>query len=147
MEIMNTSEIENVIRQRGLKATRPRTVLYGLLREVGGHRTAEELAGLAAAGGYRLSRASIYNVLDDLGAVGLVMVADRGRGPAIYEAADSWHHHFVCRSCGAVIDVPCTVGMKPCIEASVPGAVVDEAQIIVRGSCAACSDQAVPARN
>lgn len=137
---MPAADASQVIRHSGLRATKPRVLVYGVLQEAGGHRTADEVAGLVADSGQRLPRASIYNVLDDLTRVDLVMRADRGPGSAIYEVAVRWHHHFVCRQCGAVTDVPCAIGSKPCLDADVPGAVVDEAQIIFRGICASCAD-------
>jgi Fur family ferric uptake transcriptional regulator len=138
MPAVDTSQ---VIRGTGLRATKPRILVYGLLRDAGGHRTADEVAGMVADSGRRLPRASIYNVLEDLSRVDLVMRADRGPGSAIYEVADTWHHHFVCRECGRVTDVPCAIGSKPCLDADVPGAVIDEAQIIFRGICASCTDR------
>ena len=136
---MTASDTSQVIRNAGLRATKPRVLIYDLLQEAGGHRTADEITGLVAGSGRRLPRASVYNVLDDLSRVDLVMCADRGPGTAIYEVADTWHHHFVCRQCGAVTDVTCAVGSKPCLDADVPGAVIDEAQIIFRGVCASCA--------
>ena len=130
------------IRNAGLRATKPRVAIYEALETAGGHRSADDVAHAVAASGRRLSRASIYNVLDDLTRADLVMRADRGPGAAIYEVADTWHHHFVCRECGAVIDVPCVVGSKPCLDADIPGAVIDEAQIIFRGRCPACASSA-----
>ncbi len=103
-----------------------------------------------AARQVRLARASVYNVLDDLIATRLVMLADVGPGRALYEVADEWHHHFVCRRCRSVTDVPCGSGSRPCLEATVPGAEIDEAQVIFRGLCAACrasdasDDQPIP---
>jgi Fur family ferric uptake transcriptional regulator len=81
----------------------------------------------------------VYNALDALRTAGLVMAADAGPGRTLYEADTGWHHHFVCRECGAVVDVPCVEGEKPCIDAGVPGLEVDEAQIIFRGRCEACA--------
>lgn len=136
---MTTSDTAERIRETGLRATRPRVVIYDALRAMGGHRTTDEVAGAVEESGEHISRATVFNVLDDLTRVDLVMRADRGPGPAIYEAADTWHHHFVCRECGAVIDVPCVVGSKPCLDADIPGAVIDEAQIIFRGLCPSCA--------
>lgn len=137
---MPATDTSQAIRDAGLRATGPRILIYDLLSRAGGHRTADEVAGLVASSGRDLPRASIYNVLDDLSRVDLIMRADRGPGTAIYEVAVTWHHHFVCRECGAVVDVPCVVGSKPCLDADVPGAVIDEAQIIFRGTCASCSE-------
>ncbi len=137
---MSAADTAQVIRDTGLRATKPRVLIYDVLQEAGGHRTADEVTGLLLDSGRRLPRASVYNVLDDLSRVDLVMRADRGPGTAIYEVADTWHHHFVCRTCGEVTDVPCVVGSKPCLDADLPGAVIDEAQIIFRGICASCTD-------
>jgi Fe2+ or Zn2+ uptake regulation protein len=53
--------------------------------------------------------------------------------------ATVWHHHFVCRVCGQVIDVPCATGTKPCLTPEIAVGEVDEAQVIYRGRCAACA--------
>ena len=135
---MSVVDTPHVIRDAGLRVTRPRVIIYNLLQEAGGHRTADEVAELVTSSGEKLPLASVYNVLDDLSRVDLVTRADRGPGTAIYEVAETWHHHFVCHECGDVTDVPCVVGSKPCLDADVPGAVIDEAQIIFRGICASC---------
>jgi hypothetical protein len=36
-------------------------------------------------------------------------------------------------------------GTKPCLDAELPGAVVDEAQVIFRGVCAVCAGGVAPA--
>jgi Fe2+ or Zn2+ uptake regulation protein len=105
-----------------------------------GHHAADELADRLEARGVRIARASVYNVLDDLVRCELVMLADAGPGRALYEVADTVHHHFVCRRCGVVQDVPCAVGQRPCLDVELPGAKIDEAQVILRGVCASCVD-------
>ncbi len=128
------------LRQAGLRVTEPRLAVYGLLREIGGHRSADEIVSRLTARGLQISRMSVYNVVAALTTAGLVMCADTGPGRAVYEATDDWHHHFVCRDCGAVFDVPCSRGKTPCL--SPPrnfSGTVDEAQVIFRGRCAECA--------
>ena len=127
------------LRAAGLRVTKPRLLVYDVLRESGGHRSADEIAALLADRGDFLPRASVYNVLADLTAAGLLMCADLGPGRALYEVAERWHHHFVCRVCGKVLDVPCVRGEKPCLDppASLPGT-VEEAQVLFRGVCGRC---------
>ena len=132
------SPAREALRGAGLRVTRPRAQVYDALARLGGHRTADDVAEAVAAAGQSLSRMSVYNALGAMRAAGLVMAADTGPGAALYEVATQWHHHFVCRSCGAVADVPCAEGYKPCLEATVPGAEIDEAQVIFRGTCADC---------
>lgn len=126
------------VRATGLRATRPRVLILELLDRHRGHSSADEIADELDAGGTALPRATVYNVLSDLSAHSLVMTADAGPGRALYEVADHQHHHFVCRRCGSITDVDCAVEDRPCLDATVPGAVVDEAQVIYRGLCAEC---------
>ena len=50
------------------------------------------------------------------------------------------HHHIVCRSCGAVADVDCSVGFAPCLTPSeAHGYAIDEAEVIYWGVCPSCS--------
>jgi len=134
--------VEELLRGADLRSTRPRRLVLGALREVGGHRSVDEIVRLVGAGGASLPRMTVYNVVADLTRAGLLMCADAGPGRALYEAADAWHHHFVCRVCGDVYDVPCIEGRKPCLEPpdSVPGT-VDEAQVIFRGVCHSCASR------
>jgi len=136
--------VREKLRAVGLRATRPRTLVYAVLREVGGHRSVDEVVQLLEKRGESIPRMSIYNVMADLTGASLVMLADAGPGRALYEASDHWHHHFVCRGCGRIEDVPCLEGHKPCLlpPDGLPGSTVDEAQVIFRGHCAACAANA-----
>ena len=143
-DVPTTPRGDAVVRRRlrgaGLRVTRPRVLVYAALREAGGHRTVDEIVAWLAARGHVLPRMSVYNVAADLTTAALVMRADAGPGAAVYEAADAWHHHFVCRVCGAIEDVPCLTGRKPCLLPAPPfGGTVDEAQVIFRGVCARCA--------
>lgn len=126
------------LRAAGLRVTRPRKLVLELLETLPGHHSADDIADGLVARGAPLPRASVYNVLDALSANGLIMVADAGPGRALFEASDSWHHHFVCRSCGDVRDVQCAGETKPCLQAEID-ADVDEAQVIFRGRCKRCT--------
>ncbi len=138
----DTSGAGGRLRAAGLRATRPRQTVLALLDAWAGHHAVDDLSSTLADLGHRLPRQSVYNVLDDLVRVGLALPADTGPGRALYERASEWHHHFVCLGCGTVVDVPCAIGAKPCLDAAVPGAEIDEAQVIFRGRCADCAARA-----
>lgn len=123
----------------GLRATHARLVVLETLAALGGHRTQDELAGALQQVGSDIPRASLYHVLGALSRAGLLMVADAGPGVTRYEVASGRHHHFVCRRCGAIIDVACASASKPCLEPALPSAQVDEAQVIYRGLCPRCA--------
>lgn len=136
--VTDSITIEDQLRGAGLKATRARTAVVGVLQEVGGHRTADEISAALLGTGTVVSRATVFNVLDDLTRAGLVMVADAGSGATRYESATAWHHHFVCNSCGAISDVACADGSSLCVDSSGVEGRVDNVQIIFRGTCPAC---------
>ncbi len=82
----------------------------------------------------------MYNALEALCRSGAVLAAEVGAGPAVYEAAETWHHHAVCRVCGQVTDVACLVGEKPCLSAGGDWGTVEEARVVFSGVCARCSE-------
>ena len=137
---LNHKQIEARIREAGLRATRPRILVYELLLELRGHHPAETFIGKLRERGIRLSRASVYNVLADFTRVGLINLTDIGPGRALYEVQEEQHHHFVCRNCGRVEDVPVTAGMIPCLEPELPDEDfhVEHAQVVFRGLCPDC---------
>ena len=52
------------------------------------------------------------------------------------------HHHLVCRQCGQVNDVACSVGSIPCaVPDDTQGFVVDEAEVTYWGLCPSCAAQ------
>ena len=123
----------------GLRVTRQRVTILDALATLGGHRTADEVSAVLADAGRPLPRATLYHALSAMADAGVHLVADTGPGTARFEIAREWHHHLVCRACGSITDVPCATGTRPCLEASLPGAVIDEAQVVFRGLCPGCA--------
>lgn len=132
--------LKEKLKERGLKVTRSRLKVLQVLRDQGGHRSADEIFRFLEELGEPLPRGSVFKVVGDLARHNLLMVTDAGPGRALYEYSSEWHHHFVCRACGVILDVPCVEGRKPCLlpEVSVP-ATIEEAQIIFRGICDDCN--------
>ncbi|MDO5684348.1 MAG: Fur family transcriptional regulator [Propionibacteriaceae bacterium] len=125
----------------GLKVTQPRlAVLRTLNRHP--HSSAEQIVELADQRPATLSVQSVYNVLADLRAEKLVRSLELPHRPGLYELdhRDN-HHHAVCTNCDAVADVPCAVGASPCLTPlDNHGILVEIADVLYRGLCAACRD-------
>ena len=136
--IIDDQGLAQRLRATGLRATRPRLLVLEVLQEKGPHLSTDELVEALRARGSPLPRGSVYNVVGALATHGLMMVTDIGPGRALYELADRWHHHFVCRTCGLIEDVECVVGLKPCLDPGRINGEVDEAQVIFRGICTRC---------
>jgi Fur family ferric uptake transcriptional regulator len=135
-----TGGIAALLRRAGLRVTRPRLAVTQALHAMGGHHTADEVHAHLIKNDVTLSRMSVYNSLVALADAGLVQRADVGRGAIVYEHADTWHHHFICRRCGQVSDVSCIVGAKPCLTPLEDVGLIDEAQVLFRGICHRCLD-------
>jgi Fe2+ or Zn2+ uptake regulation protein len=88
-----------------------------------------------------ISRQGMYNVLNDLARAGLLRCIEPAGSAARYEmrVGDN-HHHLVCRACGGVQDVDCTVGHAPCLQPTgAAGFTVQEAEVTWWGLCERCA--------
>jgi Fur family ferric uptake transcriptional regulator len=95
------------LRSRGDRVTvARRLVLAELLAAGSEHRTAEGLADRVHRRDPEVHLSTIYRTLDVLEGAGLVVRAGFGDGAATYHLASDHHHHAVCDSCGAVIELP-----------------------------------------
>jgi Fe2+ or Zn2+ uptake regulation protein len=130
------------LRQRGLRVTGPRLAILAMLEQVGGHRSADELVLALRRSGYHHARTTVYNALDDLARAGLVRAAPVDSGALHYETAGAPHHHFVCRSCGVILNVPIAADLTSRPLPDVEGGNPDELDIVYRGVCDGCSTEA-----
>jgi Fur family transcriptional regulator, stress-responsive regulator len=133
-----------LLRGASLRVTRPRVAV---LEAVAGHPHADTdtVAGVVREAIGTVSTQAVYDVLHALTDAGLVRRIEPAGSPARFEmrVGDN-HHHVVCRSCGAIADVDCAVGRRPCLEASqTHGFVIDEAEVTYWGTCPDCAS-AVP---
>jgi Fur family transcriptional regulator, stress-responsive regulator len=128
------------LRGAGLRVTAARVALLDTVRD-GDHLGVDALAAGVRERIGHVSLQAVYDALHALTAAGLVRRIEPAGGPARFEGrVRDNHHHLVCRSCGAVADVDCAVGEAPCLTASDDhGFMIDEAEVIYRGLCPACS--------
>jgi len=106
--------------------------------------TAQEIEdALRDKGTRRVSRASVYRVVDELERLGLVQRVDTGQAMVRYERVSDraeHHHHLVCDECGTVMPFS-DPGLEHAIEAlsgRVPLAVSDH-EIVLHGACRDCA--------
>ena len=124
----------------GLRVTRPRLAVLSAVDDQP-HADTESLIGAVRRELPAVSHQAVYDVLRVLTTAGLVRRIQPSGSVARYESrVGDNHHHVVCRSCGAIADVDCAVGQRPCLDASeTHGFVIDEAEVIYWGVCPACS--------
>jgi Fur family transcriptional regulator, stress-responsive regulator len=133
-------EIEQILRSADLRVTRPRIAVLNAVHEHP-HADTNSLIDEVRRQLGEVSHQAVYDVLQALTGAGLVRRIQPSGSLARYEArvADN-HHHIVCRACGAVADVDCSVGFAPCLTPSeAHGYAIDEAEVIYWGVCPSCS--------
>ncbi|MFI5889472.1 Fur family transcriptional regulator [Actinoplanes sp. NPDC051513] len=133
------SSNEDLLRRHGLRVTRPRLAVLEILAE-GGHLEVEDIAGRARTRLDSVSTQAVYDVLGALSRAGLARRIEPAGSPARFEArVGDNHHHIVCRGCGAIADVDCSVGERPCLTPNeAQGFEVDEAEVTFWGLCPDC---------
>lgn len=127
------------LRSHGLSVTAQR---LEILRVVSKHPhiSADAVVGLATKKLGAISKQSVYDTLNTLSEKGLLRrIQPMGSSARYEDRINDNHHHVICRSCGAVADVDCAVGRRPCLNASdTHGFSIDEAEVIYWGYCPAC---------
>jgi Fur family ferric uptake transcriptional regulator len=140
-----TTELEDMLRGASLRVTRPRVAVLATVHEHP-HADTTSILGAVRTGLADVSPQAVYDVLEALTAAGLIRRIHPPGSVARYESrVGDNHHHLVCRSCGTIADVDCAVGAAPCLTAEDHhGFVIDEAEVIYRGLCPACSTARTP---
>jgi Fur family transcriptional regulator, stress-responsive regulator len=139
-----TSDFEAQLRAASLRVTRPRLAVLAALREHP-HSDTETVIALVRAQHPLVSHQTVYDVLRALTEAGLVRRIQPAGAVARYESrVGDNHHHLVCRSCGAAVDVACAVGEPGCLEPSDRnGFTIDEAEVTFGGLCPRCQNPTV----
>ena len=135
-----TADLQRTLRGVGLRVTRPRMAVLAAVHEHP-HADTDSLIAAVREGSGWVSHQAVYDVLGALTASGLVRRFQPTGSVARYEArVGDNHHHVVCRSCGAIADVDCVVGVAPCLDASQHhGYEIDEAEVVYWGRCPRCA--------
>ena len=89
------------------RATRQRSAVTDVLAGATGFRSAQELHEELRRTGASVGLTTVYRHLQSLSDSGVVDVLRSDDGEARYRACptEAHHHHLVCRSCGASVEV------------------------------------------
>lgn len=140
-----TGDDEFLLRRAGVRVTRPRLAVLAAVRDHPHADTSSIIAAVRQDLG-AVSHQAAYDVLRALSGAGLLRrIEPPGSVPRYELRVGDNHHHLVCRRCGVIVDVDCAVGTTPCLTASDDhGFSVDEAEVVYRGLCPACSTPLSP---
>ena len=125
----------------GPRPTKQRLAVLEALASVDDFRSAQEVHEILSSSGSSVGLATVYRTLQLYADQGDVDVLRREDGEAIYRrCSETHHHHLVCRSCGATVEVE-----GPAVErwttamAAEHGFTAVSHTLEIFGTCAACS--------
>lgn len=125
------------------RTTKQQVAIRDLLVQTDEFRSAQDLHGLLQRNGDRIGLATVYRALGRMADNGDIDVLIGPDGEALYRLCSSGHHHhLVCRSCGAAVEVA-----GPAVEAWTRKVAAAEGfsdvshTLEIFGLCARCSRQ------
>ena len=130
----------------GLRPTRQRTAVVEALADAGDFRSAQEIHALLAERGDPVGLATVYRTLQRLADTGEVDLLRTDAGELAYRrCSDTHHHHLVCRSCGATLEVEGPTVERWASAVAVEHGFIDVSHTLeVFGTCASCREAGRP---
>jgi Fur family ferric uptake transcriptional regulator len=126
---------------QALRPTRQRRAVAAALAQFGDFRSAQEVHEALKAGGDNVGLSTVYRALQAMADAGELDMLRSEAGEAVYRrCSGSHHHHLVCRSCGATVEVE-----GPAVErwtrsvAAAHGYADVSHTLEIFGTCAGCS--------
>jgi Fe2+ or Zn2+ uptake regulation protein len=136
---MTDEQLQQTLRDRGLRATPQRILIHRALAELGRHSSAEEVLARVEPRLPNASLPTVYATLELLEELGIARRIAASSGPTLWDPRPDRHHHLVCRSCGAVEDLDVTIEPARAFRAARRrGFRPDDAELVVSGLCERC---------
>lgn len=91
----------------GVRNTRQRTAVVGLLDDVDKFLSAKEIQRMLDEREAKVGLTTVYRTLQSLAEIGAVDVLHMASGESLYRACrtDAHHHHLVCTECGRTVEI------------------------------------------
>ncbi|NIA11239.1 MAG: transcriptional repressor [Nitrospiraceae bacterium] len=129
-------DYRTTLKQNGLRVTPQRCLILKAFLNSGLHPTADEVWAKVKESFPSISRATVYNSLNEFASRGLVVPLNTPRSVR-FDFNTKPHAHFICTNCGRVFDVP--MNMKKLLsEVKLEGKNTESAQVFFYGTCEEC---------
>ena len=134
------TELADLLRERGLRATSQRVVMHRLLRDRDRHVSAEELLAEAGERLPGVSLPTVYATLELFEQLGVIRRVNGGGGTLLWDTRTDSHHHMICRRCGRIEDMETPLDLERARRSAArTGFEPDRAEVVVSGLCASCA--------
>lgn len=131
--------VRDVLRSHGLQATSARIAVLQILSEEHQHRSVEELRADVLERYPAIDPATVYRTLETLEAHSLVVRMELGDKRTRWASVTRDHHHLICRSCEAVVELNDEAFQRLAEELTRQyGVRVDMHHLVLRGLCPDC---------
>jgi Fe2+ or Zn2+ uptake regulation protein len=137
--VKSPDELTAAFRAQGLRVTPQRQAIFRILHGSHRHPTAEWVFEAARTEMPTISLRTVYQTLNDLVAMGELDQLRLGPGSTRFDPNGDPHHHLVCDSCGAVVDLHADFTDLQVPEGLGHGFLVSSTEIVFRGRCAQCA--------
>ena len=133
------TELLTRLRDRGWRLSAQRRTVAEIFVGDNVHLTADEVLDLAQERLPEISRATVYNTLNELVAMGELRLVEVAEGPRRYDPNVIEHHdHLVCEECQAIRDVARAEPHPGLPDDARGGFLVTNVDVTYRGLCPAC---------
>ena len=128
-----------LLREHDLKITPQRRMILKLLAGENGHPTAEDIYQQVSAVMPTVSRATVYNTLHELVALGVLNeVQDLSENRLRYDTHTGIHHHLFCTRCHTLVDLHHDFEMLHLTPEEAAGYKILKHQVTFYGLCPEC---------
>lgn len=97
--------LEKICHERGSPLTSQRAAVLEVLLQRDDHPTADQIFEAVQERSPRISRRTVYRVLDTLAELGLIHRVHHPGATARFDAKIHRHHHLVCTRCSRIVDL------------------------------------------
>jgi Fur family iron response transcriptional regulator len=126
------AQVEEKLREHGVKATPQRIEIGALLLAKPCHMSADQLLSSLKAQGSRVSKATVYNTLHLFSQQGIVREVALDPSRLVYDSTTSFHHHFYNVDTGELTDID-TEGLAITgLPELPPGTLTESVELIIR---------------
>lgn len=103
-QLKTRAQLEAVLRQAGLRITKPRRIILGIVHASESHLDATQIYERAVAMDHRISLATVYRTVRLLEESGALQRHAFAGGPARFEPPSDHHDHLIDIETGEVIE-------------------------------------------
>jgi Fur family transcriptional regulator, peroxide stress response regulator len=130
--------VVQTLKDKGMRVTPQRCAVYANLLGREDHPTVEQLLRDLNQSFPISSQATVYSSLQSLRDAGLVREVLLDQGVSRYDANVEPHHHFRCRGCGVIEDIPWSSLPPVSLEGLRASLKAESYEVIVHGVCDRC---------